>query len=306
MSKISFDLSGKIDQPTINALSALKRESDALNILFFIVGATARDLILRYGYGVEPLRMTRDIDLGVRVADWEQFNRLTDALIATGRFASTRERQRFRFDTVLLDIVPFGDIMDERKRISWPPEHSIFMSVVGFEEAYESSLTVRLSSDPEFDIRLSTLPGLFLMKIISWAERYPERSKDAEDLLMIMLKYEYGGNLERLYDQEQVLLQEEGFDARLAVIRLLGRDIARIAAPDTAAAVTEILDAETKSGSPYRLIIDMIRDLPMRDEKFAEVRLHLEKLKQGFVEALVGKEDEDQHGRKFILNRGKP
>ena len=82
MSKISFDLSGKIDRPTINALSALKCESDALNIPFFIVGATARDLILKYGYGVEPLRMTRDIDLGVRVADWEQFNRLTDALIS--------------------------------------------------------------------------------------------------------------------------------------------------------------------------------------------------------------------------------
>lgn len=291
MSNISFDLSGKIDRPTINALSALKREAEALNIPFFIVGALARDLILKHAYGVEPPRMTRDIDLGVRVAGWKQFDRLTDALVATGRFTSTRERQRFSFDTVLLDIVPFGEIMDERKRISWPPEHVIFMSVVGFEEAYEFSVTVRLSSDPELDIRLPTLAGLALLKVVSWADRYPERRKDAEDLLMIMQKYEYAGNLERVFDQEQVLLQEEGFDARLAVIRLLGRDMVQIAAPDTATTVAEILEAETKPGSPYRLIIDMIRGLPMRDEKFEEIRLHLAKLKQGFVEALTEKKD---------------
>ncbi|OHE23009.1 MAG: hypothetical protein A2X92_09750 [Syntrophus sp. GWC2_56_31] len=290
MNNISFDLSGKIDRPTINALSALKRESDALNIPFFVVGALARDLILKHGYGVEPSRITRDIDLGVRVADWEQFDRLKDALIATGKFTSTRERQRFHYETVWIDIVPFGDITDERKRISWPPEHSMFISVVGFDEAYESSVTARLSSAPELDIRLPTLAGLALLKVISWAERYPERAKDAGDLLMIMQKYEDAGNLERLYEQERDLLEEEAFDTRLAGIRLLGRDMARIAVPDTVVTITVILEAETKQGSPYRLIIDMIRGLPLRYEKFDEVQLHLEKLKQGFVEALTEKE----------------
>ena len=290
MNNISFDLSGKIDRPTINALSALKRESDALNIPFFVVGALARDLILKHGYGVEPSRITRDIDLGVRVADWEQFDRLKDALIATGKFTSTRERQRFHYETVWIDIVPFGDITDERKRISWPPEHSMFISVVGFDEAYESSVTARLSSAPELDIRLPTLAGLALLKVISWAERYPERAKDAGDLLMIMQKYEDAGNLERLYEQERDLLEEEAFDTRLAGIRLLGRDMARIAVPDTVVTITVILEAETKQSSPYRLIIDMIRGLPLRYEKFDEVQLHLEKLKQGFVEALTEKE----------------
>jgi predicted nucleotidyltransferase len=170
MSSIFFDWSGKIDQPTINALSALKKEADALKIPFFVVGATARDLILKHGYGIEPSRLTRDIDLGIKVAGWEQFDRLTNALIAAGRFASTREPQRFRFDNLLIDIVPFGAIGDERQRISWPPEHVIFMSVVGFDEAYESSITARLNSDPELDIRLPTLPGLALLKVISWAD----------------------------------------------------------------------------------------------------------------------------------------
>ena len=290
MTCISFDLSGKIDRPTVDALAALKQEADALGLPFFVVGASARDLILKHCYGIEPPRMTRDVDIGVSVTDWEQIDRLTAALIATGKFAATRERQRFRFDVVLIDIVPFGTIVDEQKRISWPPEHAIFMSVMGFAEAYESSITIRLSSDPELDIRLPALPGLALMKIFSWAEGYPERSKDAQDLLLIMQQYELAGNLDRLYDLEQDLLRAEDFDTRLAGIRLLGRDIAMIAAPDTAEKVARILCVETGQKSQYRLIIDMIRGVLMSNEQFDTVKLHVEKLKEGFIEA-AGKDE---------------
>ena len=286
MSSISFDLSGKIDQPTVNALSLLKREADALCIPFFVVGASARDILLKHCYGIDPPRATRDVDLGVRVADWEKYNRLTDALIATGKFAATRERQRVCFDTVLIDIVPFGAIANERKRISWPPEHEIFMSLFAFEESYEYAVTVRLSSDPELDIRLPTLPGLALMKIISWEERYPERAKDAEDLSLIMNSYKDAGNFERLYDQEQNLLQVEGFDTRLAGIRLLGRDMAKMADHETAEVVRRILCNETDRVSQYRLVVDMIRGKPRFDEIFDETRLQVEKLKEGFLEVM--------------------
>lgn len=286
MSSISFDLSGKIDQPTVNALSLLKRVADALGIPFFVVGASARDILLKHCYGIDSPRATRDVDLGVRVADWEKYNRLTDALISTGKFAATRERQRFCFDTVLIDIVPFGAIANEHKRISWPPDHEIFMSLFAFEESYEYAVTVRLSSDPELDIRLPTLPGLALMKIISWEERYPERAKDAEDLSLIMNSYEDAGNFERLYDQEQNLLQAEGFDTRLAGIRLLGRDMAKMADHGTAEVVCRILCNEKDRVSQYRLVVDMIRGKPRFDETFDETRLQVEKLKEGFLEVM--------------------
>jgi predicted nucleotidyltransferase len=160
--------------------------------------------------------MTTDIDLGVEVASWEQFNELRETLKATGKFTpDEKEAQRLQFDSVLIDIVPFGPIADENRRIAWPPEHEIFMSMVGFKEAYEYSIAVRLSMDPELDIKLPTLPGLALMKIISWREKYPGRKKDAEDLL-IMHKYEEAGNFDMLYDKEQDLFQEENFDARHA------------------------------------------------------------------------------------------
>lgn len=285
MSNILFDLSGKIDRQTIAALSVVKKAADSLSIPFFVVGASARDIILKHCYGIKPTRITKDIDLGVEVASWKQFNQLVESLLSTGKFSSMSEQRKLRFDSVLIDIVPFGAITDEKRQISWPPEHDIFMSVVGFKEAYEYSVSVRLSSVPELDIKLPTLPGLALMKLISWKEKYPERQKDAEDLLLIMQKYEEAGNFDRLYEKEQSLLEEEHFDTRHASIRLLGRDMAMMADPYTLNTVRTILSEEIGQRSQYRLITDMIRGTVASDTKFDEILSQLEKLRQGLVEA---------------------
>ena len=86
MSRILFDLSGKIDHLTVAALSAVKSIADSNSSPFFVVGALARDFILKHCYGIEPRRRTGDIDLGVQVADWAHFHKFTEALKATGKF----------------------------------------------------------------------------------------------------------------------------------------------------------------------------------------------------------------------------
>jgi len=223
--------------------------------------------------------------LGINVADWEQFDKLIDSLISTGRFSRTKEPQRYLFGYIPIDIVPFGAIAGDQVKIGWPPEHEIFMSIIGFKEAFENSIMVRLNSDPELDVKVPTLPGLAVMKLISWKEKYPERAKDADDLLLIMHEYEQAGNFDRLYDKELNLLEEEGFDTQLASIRLLGRDMAMIVDKDTAREVSSILDAETHS--PYNLITNMIRERLKVGSNFETINLQLKKLKQGFIEALA-------------------
>jgi len=284
MTSILFNLSGKIEKPIVDALYFLKRIADSFGIPFFVIGAFSRDLILKHGYGIEPRRKTGDIDVGVEVANWEQFEKLKESLIATSQFSLTPDKQRLRCGTILIDILPFGPITDEDKKISWPPEHELIMSMVGFEEAYEHSVTVRLGSDPELDIKLASLPGLAIMKLISWKEKYPNRKRDADDLLLIMNKYEEAGNSERLYEEDLPLLQEEGFDIKLAGTRLLGRDMARISNPATFRIIKGILDAETEEMGQYKLITDMIRETGISDTRFDEILLQLEKLKQGIVE----------------------
>jgi predicted nucleotidyltransferase len=284
MTSILFNLSGKIEKPIVEALCLLRGIADSFGIPFFVVGAFSRDLILKHGYGIEPRRKTGDIDLGVEVANWEQFEKLKESLIETGRFSLTPEKHRLRCGTILIDILPFGPITDKDKKISWPPEHKIIMSMVGFEEAYEYSITFRLSSHPELDIKIASLPGLAIMKLISWNEKYPNRERDAEDLLFIMNKYEEAGNSERLYEEDLPLLQEERFDTKLAGTRLLGRDMAKISDPRTIQIVKGILDAETEELSQYKLATDMIREAGMAETRFDEILLQLEKLKQGIVE----------------------
>jgi predicted nucleotidyltransferase len=284
MTSILFNLSGKIEKPIVDALYFLKRIADSFGIPFFVIGAFSRDLILKHGYGIEPRRKTGDIDVGVEIANWEQFEKLKESLIATSQFSLTPDKQRLRCGTILIDILPFGPITDEDKKISWPPEHELIMSMVGFEEAYEHSVTVRLGSDPELDIKLASLPGLAIMKLISWKEKYPNRKRDADDLLLIMNKYEEAGNSERLYEEDLPLLQEEGFDIKLAGTRLLGRDMARISNPATFRIIKGILDAETEEKGQYKLITDMIRETGISDTRFDEILLQLEKLKIGIVE----------------------
>jgi len=284
MNNILFNLSGKIEKPIVNALYTLKKVADSLNIPFFVVGASARDLILKHCYGIEPPRKTGDIDLGVEAANWQQFKELTESLIATGQFFPTKETQRFLCGVILIDIVPFGPITDDNKKISWPPEHETIMSMVGFKEAFEYSITVRLSSDPVLDIKLSPLPGLAIMKLISWKDKYPERKRDAGDLLLIMNKYEEAGNSERLYGEELPLLQEEDFDARMAGIRLLGRDMAKISDPQTFRIIKSILDGEIEDVSQYKLVSDMIRESGSLQARFGEILSRLEKLRQGIIE----------------------
>ncbi len=233
MTSIFLNLSGKIENPVVDTLHILKKVADSLSISFFVVGASARDFILRHQYGIEPRRKTGDIDLGVEIASWEQFETLFESLISTGRFSPTPEKQRLRCGTVLIDILPFGAITTDDKKITWPPEHEIIMSMVGFQEAYEHSITVRVSSDPDLDIKLASLPGLTIMKLVSWKEKYPNRKRDAEDMLFIMQKYDEAGNLGRLYEEELTLLGEEGFDTRIAGIRLLGRDMGKTSDPET-------------------------------------------------------------------------
>jgi predicted nucleotidyltransferase len=142
-----------------------------------------------------------------------------------------------------------------------------------------------LSSDPELDIKLASLPGLAIMKLISWKEKYPNRKRDAEDLLLIMNKYEEAGNTERLYEEDLPLLQEENFDTKLAGTRLLGRDMAKISDPRTVQILKGILDAETEEPSQYKLATDMIREAGVAETRFDEILLQLEKLEQGIVEA---------------------
>ncbi len=215
----------------------------------FIVGAMARDLVLVNAFGLRSGGATRDIDFGLSVECWEEFQMLKTALVETGQFEATpKVAHRLIWKdpetgaTTPVDLIPFGGVASEDKTIAWPPSRDFAMSVAGFEEASESA--IRLQVEDDLVVRVASLPGLTVLKLIAWEGRRNESDKDAADLRHLLFYYGDAGNLHRLYEREMPLLEAAGFDIELAGAQLLGRDAARICHKDTGARIRALLDSE--------------------------------------------------------------
>jgi predicted nucleotidyltransferase len=283
MKKNLADLSGKIENHRVDAIEIISQVAGPLKIPFFLIGATARDLLLAV-HDIPTYRATLDIDIGVKVPDWEKFNKLKKVLVETDKFTAAKKEQRLKYkDQIDIDIIPFGAISDKNHLIEWPSQETA-MHVLGFEETYKHSQIVRLRSKPVLDVKLVTLPGLAVMKILSWRDKYPERKKDAIDLFLVMRHYSDAGNFERIPDEMPDLLNSDDFDYVRAGARLLGRDIAKIIDPKTKKGILDILEKETGEQDRYRLIEDMMKSDIGKISDFESILSLLEELKSGILE----------------------
>jgi len=242
-------LTVKPDKPLSPNLLMLVRALDQvtkqLQIPYFVIGATARDILIEHVHGLETTRATRDIDFAVAVSSWEKFARLKEYLIATGAFKAGKESHRLTFGqdsgAYPLDLVPF-DGVERNGEIAWPPAGDFIMNVAGYTDALDSALNVEI--EPGFIVRIVSLPAMVILKILAWNDR-PERDKHATDVLLILRTYHQTGQLDRLYDDENIaLLEKHGYDLELAGAALLGRDAGRDVAKETRAQVIGVFAAE--------------------------------------------------------------
>jgi predicted nucleotidyltransferase len=230
-------------------------------------------------------RATLDIDIGVFVSGWDQFETLKDQLIHSTKFVSSQQKQRLIYnDNFPLDIIPFGTIEDEDGSITWPPDHEIRMSITGFQECFQHALSVKLSSHPELIIKMVSLAGLALLKLISWDDNPERRSKDAPDLFLIMQHYLDAGNLDRLFDEGSDIVEEDSYDYDLASARFLGRDIVNIASPATKAKLIEILEREADSNQGHKIALNVLQSDFYRRESYERVAEHFNALLKGLAE----------------------
>lgn len=244
MSNISLDLSNRLPVEQVNIVREVVNTSESRGLRPFIVGAKVRDLLLRYAYDLPVYRVTNDIDFAIVVESWEEFTKLRNDLIGNKNFKpDPAMRQRMVHENGLfIDLVPFGGLEEVSGQISWPPDFSTVMSTVGFREAYESSIEVRLAED--LMVRVASLAGLALLKIVAWDERRFER--DAEDLGLIMRNYLDAGNQDRIYSEHGDCLDllNEEFDYDKASARILGRDIGRLLTGTSRMIVERVLSGE--------------------------------------------------------------
>jgi len=226
MKNISLELSEKLDPGFVEVILEVHKAASVLEIPFFLIGATARDIILLHMHNIEPMRATLDIDCAVQVESWDRFEQMKNELTKTGHFKVQREIHRLMHKSgISVDIVPFGGLSSQDS-IGWPPDFAVKMSVEGFNESYRNTVSVLLQEDPEIIIKVASLEGLALLKLISWDEAPYERNKDGVDIFYIMTNYLQAGNLERLYDDAGDLFDGENTaDYDEVAATFLGRNI---------------------------------------------------------------------------------
>ena len=247
--------SEKIANPLLVEL--LKKLTDSFNRMgreFYVIGATARDIIIRQLIDTTSGRRTKDLDIAIAIPDWSVFDEIKEVLVADGFKKSTDMRQRFYYGEYELDIVPYGVAKDD-DNIYWPPEEEIAMSVKGFDEVLSESITVNI--DGEFDIRIASLHGLFLLKFNAWLDRNIETSKDAEDMSFILSNY-FMANLDRNVYTE--VYDWENFDEYIVGGYWLARDLLLLLTKEQIVYYKDCIEKELEKDDESRLFNQIIEN----------------------------------------------
>lgn len=248
--------SEKIGNPLlIELLRKLTDSFGGMDREFYVIGATARDIIVQQLLDTASTRRTKDLDIAIAIPDWDAFEQIKERLVADGFKKSNDMYQRFYYGAYEVDIVPYGVVAKEDDNIYWPPEEVVAMSVKGFDEVLSEAITV--SIDDEFKVKIASLHGLFLLKLNAWLDRNAKTSKDAEDMSFILSNY-FMANLDREIHQE--VYDWENFDEYIVGGYWLAHDLVTLLNVNQLNYYKEVIEGELAKQEESRLINQMIEN----------------------------------------------
>ena len=256
-----------IDSITVSIVTAVKNAVADLEVDIFLVGATARIILLEHVYGLSTGRATRDIDFAFAVKNWDQFDLIKKRLLSTSQFVEVKglaHRLKYTPKEIdlqfVVDLIPFGGIEGKNNVITWQPELSILMNVAGFRDAQASAVQVELA--PNLVMSIASIPGIAILKFFAWIDRGRENPKDAIDLLALLKQYTDAGNQDRIYEVATVILETVGYDIELAGAWLLGRDAFILASPQTRHKLSTLF---ADANQIDRLVMDMSKAIKSKE-----------------------------------------
>lgn len=282
-------LSVKPDRPVepviVEVLRHINTLAAQLALPYFVAGAMARDILLNNVFGLDPGQLTTDIDFAIAVANWEQFETVKKALTDSGKFtADSGKPHRLYYSMTSttskypVDLIPFRGVEQPSNTIAWPPDLSVMMNVVGYEEVLATAAYVYV--DVGLNVRIASLPGLAVLKLFAWVDRGNANSKDAQDFVTILRAYHNAGNKDRLFGQEIWAMEAVEYDIELAGARLVGNDVRSIASPTTLQKIVTLLE---DTAVVDRLTIHMARGLTAFDDSVAVARRLLGQFEAGLL-----------------------
>lgn len=127
------------------------------------------------------------------------------------------------------------------------------MSVKGFDEVHREAITVCV--DNEFEIRIASLHGLFLLKLNAWLDRNIGTNKDAEDMWYIVDNYYFATEGRGVHPEVYEL---EHFDLTVGGAYWMAHDIADILDNEQLIYYRDILAKEASLEEESRLVIQIL------------------------------------------------
>ena len=197
-----------------------------------------------------------DLDLAIAISNWESYSEVEKGIVKIEGFKKdTEQKQRFLYlDVFPVDIVPFGEIRKKSDKIFWPPDESVALTVLGFEEVQKS--TDKVVIDGSLSIEVASLDGIFILKLISWLDRNLDNNKDADDLAFIINNYLNINEQRAIEEHYDEIYLSENFNSNTAGAKLLGVDIAKILSDnqETRHVIITILETEISKEEESKLI----------------------------------------------------
>ncbi len=140
--------------------------------------------------------------------------------------------------------------MEDKKEgyIVWP-EDNVKMSIIGFDEAFQSAENLKVSDGSiTLIIPVVSLSGIVLLKIIAWIDRENDlrnRRKHVKDVYAIISHYSMI-NSDRLKTGTDSDLSEMYDNAILTGARLPGRDLRRLCRKETKFQIDKLLKKQSE------------------------------------------------------------
>jgi predicted nucleotidyltransferase len=267
-------------------LRVMDRIARSLDLRYFVVGATARDILMYHLHGFPVNRASPDIDFAMAIESWEAFNVVKQSLLCEQGFRPDQKiMHRLHYappkgDGFPVDLVPFGGVEVSAATLAWPPDMKVVMNVAGYAEALASAVSV--SIEEQLVIPVASIPGLAITKLIAWVDRGHLHAKDAVDLLYLLEHYADAGNADRLYGEEYFLLAACDYAFERAGPRLLGSDITAVI---SAQCKSQIIDILTTPAVRDRLIVNMLQGTFQQDNAYSRIDSYLAEFETGLTSA---------------------
>lgn len=229
-----------MDPKAVEALRILSRVLTEDGRRFVLIGATVPQIVLDFRESATPgSRETRDLDAVAEVHGWDDFSRIRERLLEEGFHQGRVAHELWFNDEVRIDLIPFGPRLVQEDKLVWPYGDSV-MTACGLEEALEcgrdEEITVGLT------VPVVTIPGLVLLKIVSYLDRPEERARDLIDILYCFEQFEKSGEQSRRFDQAiGVEVDGRAITYEEAGAFLLGLEVATLAKPKSLEVVRRFL-----------------------------------------------------------------